>query len=160
MKENLLKFGIKVLAISAILFAIWSLGGREYYLSFMRSSSIFLLKIFTTKLHRFGSPSYGFAMLIPFLSLALATRTVSFKGKLYKILMGIGVIIAWNWLLIFVWYFLHQKVGQTDTVSVQQRSTLFFLSGILPFVLWAVLFRDNIKKLFYPKKRKPARAAA
>ena len=160
MKENLLKFGIKVLAISAILFAIWLLGGRDYYLSFIRSTSIFLLKIFTTKLHRFGSPSYGFAMLIPFLSLALATKTLNFQGKLYKILIGIGVIIAWNWFLVFVWYFLHEKVGQTDTVSIQQRTTLFFLSGILPFMLWAVLFRDNIKKLFYPKKRKPARNTA
>lgn len=160
MKENPLKFGIKVLIISGILFAIWSLGGRGYYLSFIRITSIFLLKIVFSELHRFGSPSYGFYIIIPFLSLALATRTLSLKSKIFKALIGVGIIIAWNWFLVFVWYFLHQKVSQTDTLALQQRTTLYFLSGTLPFMLWAVLFRDNIKKLFYPKKRKSARATA
>jgi hypothetical protein len=159
MKENLLKFGIKVILISVVLYMVWSLGGRDFYMFLMRPASVFLLKIFIPKLHTFGTGHYGFSMLIPFLSLSLATKTPSLKIKLYKTLIGVGVIIAWNFILVFIWYFLFEKLGDINTFTIQQRSTLFFLSGILPFLLWAILFKENLKELFYPKKRKPSRAA-
>lgn len=100
---------------------------------------------------------YGFNLLIPFLTLALATNTFSFKNKLYKTLFGIGVIIAWNSFLVFIWYFLVERVKHSDTISIQQRFeftaiALTFLNGIFPFLLWIILFRENIKKLYYNKK--------
>ena len=159
MKENLLKFGIKVILISVVLYVVWTQGGRDFYLSLMRPASVFLLKLFIPRLHTFGPGLYGFSMLIPFLSLALATKTSGFKNKLFKTLIGIGVIIVWNFVLVFIWYFLFEKFGETDIITTQQRTTLFFLSGIFPFLLWAILFKENLKELLKPKKRKPARAA-
>lgn len=156
MRENLLKFGIKVILISVVLYLVWSHGGRDFYLSLMRPASVFLLKLFIPKLHTFGPGLYGFSMLIPFLSLALATKTSNLKSKLFKTLIGIGVIILWNFILVFIWYFLFEKLGDTSTFTIQQRSTLFFLSGILPFLLWAILFRENLKELLSQKKGKPA----
>lgn len=160
MKENLLNFVIKVLVISALLYVVWSLGGKEIYISIIRSTAYVLFKVFAPGVRTFAAPSYGFSILIPFLSLAFATKTFSFTSKLYKTLIGIGAIIVWNSFLVFIWYFLHETVRETDTLSISQRTTLFFFSGILPFLLWAILFKDNLKKLFYPKKRKPARTAA
>ena len=158
MKENLLKFGIKVILISVVSYVVWTQGGRDFYLSLMRPASVFLLKLFIPRLHTFGPGLYGFSMLIPFLSLALATKTSGFKNKLFKTLIGIGVIIVWNFILVFIWYFLFEKFGETDIITTQQRTTLFFLSGIFPFLLWAILFKENLKELLKPKKRKPARA--
>lgn len=56
MKENLFKFGIKVLVISTVLFVVWSLGGRDFYLSIIVSITNPLFEIFLPKVRPFSSP--------------------------------------------------------------------------------------------------------
>lgn len=159
MKDDLLKFLIEALAISALLFVLWVWKGENLCYYIITPISYFLFKIFTPNVPVQTAHMYSFTGIVPFVSLGIVIKGFSLRRKIFRLLVGCALLIFWHSLLIFFYNLLHGNTDFPDILAFQERTSLFFLSYVLPFLLWAILFRENLKKLFYLEKRKRPRAA-
>jgi len=155
MKEKPAIFLLKVLALSLILFILWYWKGERYYLSIFSGFLNHFLSIFGLGIQILWYPSEIFHNLIPFISLMLLSRDIHLKRRITKSAIGLLILIADHILLSIGVYLLHHNAQTSPSATDYNYKFTFLLytfSEILPFLLWVILAKRNLLKLFMSKK--------
>jgi hypothetical protein len=165
MREKLWLFIAKFVLASLILFALWYFTGAlerrganqepGWYLMFLNHLMSFLLiKVAGLNIQYFPAPKPILLNLIPFISLMIITKDIEWKARLYKLILGLVILIGWHMLLTMLVYLLHDEPGVPSPIYEKLSVPLYLFSGTLPFILWILFASRQVAWLFSRKKKK------
>ena len=164
MKEKLWLFIVKFILGSVLLFALWYFTGAlerrgtyqepGWYLMFLNQVMSFLLiKVAGLNIQYFPVPKPVLLNLIPFVSLMIITSEIKLKTRLYKLTLGLLILIGWHVVLTMAVYLLHEGYQITSQAYEKLSVPLYLFSETLPFLLWILFARKQVAGLFLrPKK--------
>jgi len=165
MKEKLWLFIVKFSLASVVLFALWYFTGAlerrgapqepGWYLMFLNHLMSFLLiKVAGLNIRYFPAPKPVLLNLIPFISLMIITMDIKWKTRLYKLVLGLVILIGWHMLLTMLVYLLHEGYQMPAQAYEKLSVPLYLFSGTLPFILWILFASRQVAGLFFRKKKK------
>ncbi|MFH0930953.1 MAG: hypothetical protein V1890_03330 [Candidatus Zixiibacteriota bacterium] len=151
MKEKLLPFILKFIALSLILFALWHWKGEYYYFLFFNSIVPPLLRLFGIELILSPLLVPLFYNFLPFISLILITRGLKPKEMLKKLSLGLFLIFLWQILLAEILFLIHTRIENPASPAFALYFILTLLNYSIPFALWLILARKNLYTWFVPQ---------
>jgi len=146
MREKLWLFIAKFVLVSLVIFALWYFTGASkleganqkpgWYLMFLNHVMSFLLiKVAGLNIQYFPAPKPILLNLIPFVSLMIITKDIKWKTRLYKLALGLVILIGWHMVLTMLVYLLHEGYQMPAQAYEKLSVPLYLFSGTLPFIL-------------------------
>jgi hypothetical protein len=165
MREKLWLFIVKFVLASVLLFALWYFTGASkfeganqkpgWYLMFLNHVMSFLLiKVAGLNIQYFPAPKPILLNLIPFVSLMIITKEIKWKTRLYKLALGLVILIGWHMVLTMLVYLLHEGYEMPAQAYEKLSVPLYLFSGTLPFILWILFDSRQVAGLFSRKTKK------
>jgi hypothetical protein len=165
MREKLWLFIAKFVLVSLVLFALWYFTGAlerrgafqepGWYLMFLNHVMSFLLiKVAGLNIQYFPAPKPILLNLIPFVSLMIITKDIKWKTRLYKLALGLVILIGWHMVLTMLVYLLHEGYQMPAQAYEKLSVPLYLFSGTLPFILWILFASRQVAGLFSRKTKK------
>jgi hypothetical protein len=152
MREKLLWFIAKFLIVSFALFLLWQWKIENLYILFLNGVIYHILIFLTFKIRYYYSPTEFFYSLIPFVSLMIITREVELKKRLLYLVLGFLIIMAWHIISYEIVFELYDRYLHRRRLLDFAIKPFYLLSGALPFILWLILLRKTLWKLFSTQK--------
>ncbi len=153
MKEKLWVFIAKFLGVSLVLFAFWFWKGEFLYFQVFwhpvkdlydgLGIEVFILPILVPL----------FTSLLPFLSLMIITREISFKERLSRLGYGALIIFGWHVFLCWAMFQMHGKTQNPSLFATKLTLVIYLINYSLPFLLWIIFCREQLRKLFILEPR-------
>ncbi len=155
MREKLGWFIVKFILISVPLFILWHWKGEERYLIlFNHLLTLLLIKVAGFDIRYFPAPVDIFNNLIPFVSLMIITKQMKLQNRLFRIALGLSILILWHMILTELVYLLHDEYGVSSRAYEKLSVPLYLFSETLPFMLWILFARKQVAGLFLRLKKR------
>lgn len=154
MREKLWLFIAKFLGVSLVLFVLWFWKGEFVYFQIFWQLAGSFYRAFGINVVILPLIVPLFTNLLPFLSLMIITRGISLKERLSK--SGYGVLIIFGWQIFLSWA-MYEMQGKTQTptsFALKGSLVIYMLNYSLPFLLWMLFARDQLRRLFVLKPRR------
>jgi hypothetical protein len=152
MKERPAIFLLKALALSLFLYLLWYWKGEGYYLSFFEE----LLKdlSWTLGIKKGGVPFPGYILsnFIPFISFMVITKDIQLLRRTFKLVIGLLILTGGHLLLGIGFYLLPFGYPTPSPLYYRISLPLYVFTQFLPFLLWVILAKRNLLKLFISRR--------
>jgi hypothetical protein len=158
MRKTLILFVLKLIAASAILYAIWDWKGQMWYALLFRQTAIPAYGLLGIELVSLSEALNivvsRFFNILPFLSLMSAAWGISWRRRMIGALAGFLTLLIWHLAFTLI---VSSIIGahQLDPTAYRLLSPWFLLSDALPFVLWVIIAYKPLTALL-PVKPKTA----
>ena len=159
MRKTLILFVLKLIAASAILYAIWDWKGEMWYALLFRQAALLVYGILGIKLaavsEALSIAVSRFFNILPFISLMSAAWGISWRRRLIGTLAGLLTLLIWHLAFTLI---VRSIIGahQLDPTAYRLLSPWFLLSDALPFVLWVIIAYKPLTALIPVKPKTTA----